>query len=548
VGTLAFRVNLASALQAAGATALMAILCHEVLLGYFGSSARRQPGWILPAASSLAALFFGLSYSLWFQAVRAEVYALNALLVVGGVAFTLRWHRTGDRRFLLAAALFAGLGLCNHHFLVLLTLPPILLFLVLRVRRVGVGRLVVGLLLAGALGLSTLAYIPLRARQAPVVNWGMATTTERLAWVISAEAFHQSLDKAAQETVQHRAIGGVFSLVRGMVWESALALLAGFAAIAGFYLLWRRRETWKVGLLLTTLVACNLASPMVVGLDPLNPDAYGYLCIGVAGLCPGLAVVAAALISVVVLGVGGGRRWSVGLVSLLALVPIYQVIVNLRAVDLRGHWAAEETGRQVLLQQPPGALLFTSYFETIFNTWALQVTSDLRPDLQVVHRNFISQKGYLEQLAARQPQLAPLAKRWKQAGHLLAGDLEQLASGRSVRLEVDLNLHREVTTRLAPAGLAQAFGIPRTLEGASRHRELIDRWERAAGVNARGGIDLETRRAVVWTHYLLSLFACQQNLKQMARFHHARAERLAPFDRRLSRLAVRCRLDPDQTD
>jgi hypothetical protein len=297
-----------------------------------------------------------------------------------------------------------------------------------------------------------------------------------------------------------------------------------------------------VGLLLTALVACNMASPLVVGLDPLNPDAYGYLCIGVAALCPGLAVVIAGAISVLPWH-KAGRRWpALAVWSLMALLPVYQVFVNLGAVDLREHWAAEETGRQVLLQQPPGALLFTSYFETIFNIWALRATSDLRPDLQVVHRNFISQKGYLDQLAARQPQLAPMARRWEQAGHLLAVDLEQLATRRPVRVEVDLNLHREVSARLAPAGLAQAFGAPRTSDGSSRHRELIEQWERAAGVDAQEQVDLETRRAVVWTHYLICVFACQQSLMEVARFHHAHASRLAPRDLRLARLGERCRL------
>ncbi len=48
-----------------------------------------------------------------------------------------------------------------------------------------------------------------------------------------------------------------------------------------------------------------------------------------------------------------------------------QIWTNLPRNDLTHHWATEETSRE-LLRQPPGALLLTSYFQTVFDAWAMR--------------------------------------------------------------------------------------------------------------------------------------------------------------------------------
>jgi hypothetical protein len=554
VGTIAFRVTLASALQAAGATALMASLSFEVLRRVRRTGALKAcPPWALGAAASVAALVLGLSYALWFQAVRAEVYALNLLLIVAGVYLVLRWEARGDRRFLLGAGLCCGLALCNHHFLLILCLPAVGLFVVLRrPSRPKVARSAVGLALAVLLGLATLAYLPLRAARAPQANWGSPTTPDRFAWVVSAKTFHKSMDHAATESVSHRGVGGVFSVARGMLWDSILGPLVGIIALLGHYLIWRRRQTWRIGLLLTGIALANLASPLTVGLDPLNPDAYGYLAVAVAFLCPGIAVVIAAVAGAVA-GTGGRRRGNVAAVAVCCvagLVPLYQVHLNLPRADLSRHWSAEESARQLMRQQPPGALLLTSHFETIFNLWALRVASDLRPDVEVVHRNFLQHEGYLQQLAARHEALLPMARRWKAAGHLSTDDLDRLAAQGPLRLEYDLNLPRPVVRHLEPAGLAQAYRRTGDSSWSPRvvatHLAAMERWQRAVLPGAGEALDNQTRRAVVWTNYLVARFACHRGGPAKLVRHHLRAAlALAPSDRLLLELQRRC-LPPTQ--
>ena len=537
VGTIAFRVTLASALAAAGATTLTAVLCGQVLGRLQEETPRPGPTWLVPAAVSVAALSVGLSYSLWFQAVRTEVYALNLLLLLAGACAVLRWDDTGDRRWLLTAALICGLALCNHHFLVILAIPGMAVFMAARRPRPRWRRLAVGVVLAGTVGLSTLAYLPLRARAAPEVNWGSPSTLERFYWVVSAKAFQKAVHKAAKETLSHRTGGAMFAVVDG------LGPVAAVMALGGLYFLWRRRQSRRVGLLLTLLVAGNLLSPLTVGFDPLNADAHGYLAVAVAFLAPGLAVF------VVVLASAASARVKVApaLICLLAAgVTGYQGATTLSRADLRSHWAAEETGRQVL-DQPHGALLFTSYFETVFNAWALRAVADHRPDVGLLHRGFIGMPGYAEDQQRMMPVLGSMVTRWRRGGRLVLKDLDLLARKAPIRVEYDLNIPPQLASRLLPAGLALAYGPhqparkqPGARAASSRHVQRFERWHQILGPVS----DLETRRTTTWTHYLLTWYACATGRRPLARYHHSRARALSPHSVHLKELARGCGLRP----
>jgi hypothetical protein len=170
-GDPAYRVNLASAFYAALAVA--AVYVAGLLLS------RR----VVAAASG--ALAFGLGTALWSQAVIAEVYTLNALLVSVTIVVLLLWRECRKERYLLLSAFLVGLCLTNHLTSGLL-LPAGLLFIVLIDRR----RLVdVRLVLKSAglflLGLAPYLYLPIRAAMDPPMEANNPTNFGRFWYVIS---------------------------------------------------------------------------------------------------------------------------------------------------------------------------------------------------------------------------------------------------------------------------------------------------------------------------------------------------------------------------
>ncbi|HEX8683085.1 MAG TPA: DUF2723 domain-containing protein, partial [Ardenticatenaceae bacterium] len=168
LGTLAFRMNLFSALCAALAVGLL------VVVG-------REQGFRRVAALG-GALALALAPGFWRYAAVAEVYTLHALLLVGALFGWLRWSAArsggepGQWRWLWVAAFATGLGLTNHPTFAFVV-PAAILFLVghlvLPSRSEGKGATANrgrwrGLLVAGLLfalpGL-LYAYVPLRLWQ-----------------------------------------------------------------------------------------------------------------------------------------------------------------------------------------------------------------------------------------------------------------------------------------------------------------------------------------------------------------------------------------------
>ena len=538
-GSIAFRVTLASAGAAALASYAVTALAAEVL-----NLGAKALGRTLRELSALSAgLCFGLSFPVTLQAVRAEVYALNGASLALCLLFVLRWWQQRDWRQLLLAAFVGGLSLCNHHLLALLAAVPAIAFIAWRWgswpqdpeagRRIARPLLLV--VACGLCGLAPLALLPVRSAQAPRVNWGAPHTLQRFGWVVSAKAFQKgSAERAGAQPLAERVLGATFAVFGG------LSPLGALLALAGLYLLLRRKASRPTGLLLLGVASFNLLGPILVGFDPFNPDALGYLVVALVALAPALALPIAWISESLALR-WQPARYPLALASLA--LPLVLAFNTAQAADLRDHWAAEESA-QGLLDQPPGALLATSYFESIFNIWALQETADLRPDLAVFHRNFVAQPGYVENLLRRQPQLADFWQAWRRSGTLPLGALDRLAASRAVRIEYDLNIRPALGAKLFAEGPLLAYRPvgKNTPADEHAHRARIDAWLEAAGDPAEN----ETRRALTWSQFLLADWACKYATASLAHFHLSRALKLAPRSKQLLKLARRCLADPSQ--
>ena len=108
IGTLAFRINLLSAVGAAVTVALLYIL------GRFVTHNR--------SAALLAAAALAMSYTFWSQAVIAEVYTVGLMALTALIVCLWHWSRNPAARpvWLFAAALLCILGLGLHSYVVLI--------------------------------------------------------------------------------------------------------------------------------------------------------------------------------------------------------------------------------------------------------------------------------------------------------------------------------------------------------------------------------------------------------------------------------------------
>ncbi|MCU1282374.1 MAG: hypothetical protein JWM53_5920, partial [bacterium] len=334
------------------------------------------------ALGAAAGLTFGLSYAAAFQAVRPEVYALSSLLVLTAAYELCRYDETGDRRRLLTASLAAALALSNHHLLALTFVVPAALVFAPRVGWRNAAR-------ALAVAVATLAamwsYLPLRAARHPLVNWGAPTTPARIYWTLSARAFQKAVARG-----QVADVGGVAGALAAELW-----LVGAFLALGGAYVLVRLGR-WRLALLLLGAALCDAATPALVGFDPANPDAYGYLETAVALL----AVLGCALVAAIAAQVQRPRLMRIVAAALVVAVTTGG-LAGLPRFSRARFWDAGVTGGRFLDAAPPRARILTSDFQTIFLFWYLDAVEARRPDVEVVHRHFLAYPGYRDEVARR---------------------------------------------------------------------------------------------------------------------------------------------------
>lgn len=175
-GDPAYRVNLSSAVYAA--LAVLAVFVAGLLLS------RRV------AAAAAAALAFGVSQTFWSQAVIAEIYTLNAFLIMLPIISLLVWRDRRRDRYLLLAAFLMGFALTNH-LTSGLVVPAGFLFVAVVDRR----KLVEwGLILKGTglflLGLTPYLYLPIRGSMDPPMNEADPTTIGRFLEFVSGSDLH----------------------------------------------------------------------------------------------------------------------------------------------------------------------------------------------------------------------------------------------------------------------------------------------------------------------------------------------------------------------
>ena len=169
LGSIAFKVNLASAFFGAVLISLVFLLLHECLKLIFPSHDNKH--WRVLSAS-LAACLYAVSNSLWESSIVAEVYALQNCFIVLIALLLVRGIKHTEKKFCLYLAAFLfGLS-SGAHIIMILYVPALLLFLWLfyrnsvRLSHLGIITMFV------ILGASIYLYLPIRSSVNPYYDWG----------------------------------------------------------------------------------------------------------------------------------------------------------------------------------------------------------------------------------------------------------------------------------------------------------------------------------------------------------------------------------------
>lgn len=387
-GTMAWRINLASAVYAVLAAAVVFRLGLR-LLGR-------------PLAALAGAVILGLLPIYWSQAIIAEVYTLHALIVVSALLLMLRLidarhaasdgtvrggnpgdlrHAAGDRKTMVALAFLLGLGLTNHLTTVFL-LPPAALAIALNLwphykrkrpdisRRRSLLPLAFQLLLAFALPLLLYAYLPLRWA---AINGEPMGIDRFIDWVVAGR-FQGALQWEAwlRDPARRQIVARLFLDAWG--WLYLVLAAAG--------LVWLFARQWRAALvLLVTAVGFTFYA-----LNYYVPDLAVFLIPAHVVVAIWVAVGLAALVDLVgLLHPAPKLKTITSLLFLLTVLPAFlTAATRWSAIDQSGRDGGETWARGVLALPLARRAAVLADSEKIAPLYYLQQTEQLRPDLDIM--------------------------------------------------------------------------------------------------------------------------------------------------------------------
>ena len=496
IGALSFRVAVICALLAALATvALCFALEHTLRAGDVVRGNLRYP------LALGAAWWVAGSQAWWFQAVRPEVYALQAALLCIAIERLLRACRSGpeaDVRPLYQSALALGLALANHHYLAALLVFPSVWLLVGIWRQSGWRPFAWSAAFVGA-GLSTYAYLPLRASAEPFLNLGDPSTPGRFFWVVTAEAFQKSISPPAPFGERLADVLVVTAV------DLHVAMLA--VALLGAYFMMRLRSTRKYALFWISSWVVYALGRAALGFVHGNPDAVAYFMLSYASLAAFAAFAFGVLLSALAEATPNKPRLAPSLAAALAVAAVFGAVRSWNDSSLAGFIDTDVFDDGLRRSLPPEAVVLAHNPQTIFRYWGGEAEELNRPDVTLIPLPLLTYPKLVDRLVTAEPELTPLLRSYVLEGTLSATELQSLATLRPVYVEMDVRVEPALMDLLVPDHLyhrvltADATALD---EVAAIHAHAL-LW---ADIYQRVGRPIEphTKTQMLWRHYADSLY------------------------------------------
>lgn len=369
VRDVAYRLNLMSAFFASLTVLLLYLAIDNIFENRFAAWA--------------AAGLFGLSNYFWQMALVAEVYTPFTTFLAGDLLILGLWRKTGHRKYLLAFSLLYGLTLTAHTSGILFA--PAFAWLVLSTPHWKRSHwpLVGPMFLLFLVGLTPFAYLSLRARAHPVIDYSRVypgidlTTISGLWWMISGRAY----DFFAFAYTWGE-LPGELSRFGSYLWRNYMGI-GVILGLIGITWSWRKNPAWTVGVLLTFAAnAIFYVNYRVSDKDTMFLPAYLAWAFFIAG-----GVMVMDRLFKWIFGSGLPELWQMSMRRFLPLAFVLLALsLNWRWVDLSQSDSFISFSKDMLSAAEPNAVIIAPWSSAVVLEY-YQVVDGQRPDLLIANRS-----------------------------------------------------------------------------------------------------------------------------------------------------------------
>lgn len=344
------------------------------------------------ASSILAGLILAFDKTFWNQGNAVEVYSLQVFLFCIIIYALLKAYITPEgkgitKAWLIFAAVLA-LGFTNHMTtLFVLPATAYLYFDKFRLKITGIKRLAFMIFVIFLpIFVCIYLYLPIRALQNPVLNWGNPIDFERFYRHVSGWQFQVWFFKSTD--VMKKQLD---YFINNLFSEFSLSLLICLFGMIISFIKARKFFIFNVILFLFSLIYAS-------NYDIVDIDSYF--------LVPFIALSFFSLFGILqIISKVHFKKYSLTIAtSLITLIIIIQLILNYKDNDLKDVYTFEDFTKSTLNSTTPNSLVMTYLWDYLVSpSYYFQLVEKYRPDVRIIDKELLKRSWYYNQINRQHP-------------------------------------------------------------------------------------------------------------------------------------------------
>ena len=339
-------------------------------------------------------LFLALSKTFWFQSTSVEVYSLHLLLITIIVLALIKASLLSDKessisKYWIIFAISLALGFTNHM-TTLLIIPGVayLYFTKNGFSTKSIKQIIFMLLIFFPILILVYSYLPIRASQSPVMNWGNPIEWERIIRHISGQQYQVWLFSSTEAAAKQFNY-----FVKNLPIEFSFSLLFALAGLVVSFIYARKFFIFNIIVFLSTVLYS-------INYDINDIDSYfllAYISLAFFGVF--------GIVQLILFATKKKMQLIIP-VSLLVLFVGLQFYSNYDEVNQRGNFIYEDYTKSILNTVPNNSILFSYQWDYFISaSYYFQLVEDYRKDVVVIDKELLRRSWYYNQLNTNHPKL-----------------------------------------------------------------------------------------------------------------------------------------------
>jgi hypothetical protein len=339
-------------------------------------------------------LFLAFSKTFWFQSTSVEVYSLHLLLISIIILFLLKAYlfakqeKQIDKLWIFFAAALA-LGFTNHM-TTLLIIPAVafLYFSQNKFNSRSIKQIVLMLLIFFPVLFLVYSYLPIRASQNPLLNWGNPVDLERILRHVSGHQYQVwlfSSTEAASKQFKY--------FISNLSAEYFITLL--IIVVGLFVSFFKAKKVFLFNIIVflsTVLYSINY--------DINDIDSYfllAYIALAFFALF--------GIVQIFLLAEKSKLNFAIPVAGLLLILSA-QAYSNFSSVDQRGNFIYEDYTKTLINSVPENSIIFSYQWDYFISaSYYFQLAENFRNDVTIIDKELLRRSWYYKQLNTAYPDL-----------------------------------------------------------------------------------------------------------------------------------------------